>query len=163
MMTTLYLNPRLPLIYRCYCVFDDLCKQARKKPNEMVHIDSWTTQAVGVIYFSDFKKFIAYGGIYEYAPNAIEAKKQGVYITPEESIYCSLTIRSQAFTKPVTNAWTMLWQWNNTIKTRLVAYHDEQHFYKINDEIDDEYPPYLFHERIVASCMLPLWEGKGCI
>ncbi|WP_230658780.1 hypothetical protein [Psychrobacter sp. I-STPA10] len=128
-------------------------------PNEMVHIDGWTTQAVGVIYFSEFRKFIAYGGVYEYAANAIEVKEQGVYITPKETVYCSLTVRSQAFTKPVHHAWTMLWQWHNSIKNRLVAYHDEQHFFKINDEIDDEYLPHLYHQRVVASYRLPLWEN----
>ncbi|WP_227430258.1 hypothetical protein [Psychrobacter sp. I-STPA6b] len=136
----------------------------KKNPNKITHIDSWTSQAVGVIYFSDFKKFIAYGGIYQYANNADEIKKQGVYITPNEEISCSLTVCSQAFTKPVNNPFTMLWQWNHTVKNRLVAYFDGQHFFKINDEIDDEiddeYPPHIYHDRIVASSLLPLWNDR---
>ncbi len=29
-MSTIYLDNRLPLMYRRYCVFDDLCRLAKK-------------------------------------------------------------------------------------------------------------------------------------
>ncbi|MGP4847664.1 hypothetical protein ACTXGQ_26445, partial [Marinobacter sp. 1Y8] len=37
----------------------------------------------------------------------------------------------------------------------------EEHFFKINDEIDWEYPAHKFHQRLVATARLPLWDDRG--
>ena len=42
------------------------------------------------------------------------------------------------------------------------AYVDyrEEVFFRINDEIDSDYPPHKFHDRLVATARLPLWDDR---
>jgi hypothetical protein len=75
---------------------------------------------------------------------------------------CALTVNLIPFTKPARNSVQLLWQWNRYVRNRLHAYIDyrEEHFFKINDEIDWEYPAHKFHQRLVATARLPLWDDR---
>lgn len=156
------LDERIPLQIRRYWIFDEICKKARKQPNELVYFCKFSREAFSVLYLKDFKKYIAFGGVFEYTNNQIEIKKQGIHVFPiSESVEQALTVNCIQFTKPVKHPIQLLWEWNKYIHNRLSAYIDweEECFFRINEEIDDVYPAYLYHTRLVATARLPLWEN----
>lgn len=157
-----YLDERIPLQLRRYWLFREICNKAYRQPNELVHLNKWTQLAFGAMYLQDFGKYIVFGGIFEYAKDANEVIEQGIRVYPsEEPIERALTVNLVQFTKPARQPLTMLWRWNNYIKNRTAAYVDwnDECFFRINDEIDDEFPPHRYHSRLVASARLPLWEN----
>lgn len=115
------------------------------------------------MYLQEKKNYIAFGGIFKYAHTRKEVIEQGVHHLPHyEYVMCAITVKRQAFTKPVRTPIELLWYWNTYIKNRMHAYIDyrEEVFLRINDEIDDEYPPHKFHDRLVATARLPLWDDR---
>ncbi len=101
--------------------------------------------------------------MFEYAHTREEVIEQGIdVIANDELVMCALTVNLIPFTKPARNSVQLLWQWNRYVRNRLHAYIDyrEEHFFKINDEIDWEYPAHKFHQRLVATARLPLWDDR---
>jgi len=162
-MCPVYEEKRIPLQIRRLMVFDEICQLAKSKPDEIVHLSSYTQLAFGVMYLQDFKRFVAFGGMFEYAHTREEVIEQRINVIPnDELVMCALTVNLKPFTKPARNAIQLLWQWNYYVKNRMHAYIDyrEEHFFKINDEIDWEYPAHKFHMRLVATARLPLWDDR---
>ena len=162
-MRSIYEETRIPVQIRRLMVFDETCRLAKANPDEIVHLSPYTELAFGVMYLKDFKRFVAFGGIFEYAHTRDEVIEQGINVIPnDEMIMCALTVNLIPFTKPARNALQLLWQWNNYVCNRLHAYIDyrEEHFFKVNDEIDWEYPAHKFHQRLVATARLPLWDDR---
>ena len=162
-MRSVYEETRIPLQIRRLMVFDEICKLAKSKPDEIVHLSPYTQLSFGVMYLLDFKRFVAFGGMFEYAYTREEVIEQRISVIPnDELVMCSLTVNLKAFTKPARNAVGLLLQWNDYVKNRMHAYVDyrEEHFFKINDEIDWNYPAHKFHQRLVATARLPLWDDR---
>ena len=162
-MRSIYEKVRVPVQIRRLMVFDEICRLAKAKPNEIVHLSPYTQLAFGVMYLKDFKRFVAFGGMFEYAHTREEVIEQGVdVIANDELVMCALTVKLIPFTKPARNSVQLLWQWNRYVRNRLHAYIDyrEEHFFKINDEIDWEYPAHKFHQRLVATARLLLWDDR---
>lgn len=162
-MRPVYEEERIPLHIRRLIIFNDICRKARQYPDEIVHLSSFTQLAFGVMYLQDFKRFIAFGGVFEYAHTRKEVIEQGVhYLFHDELIMCAITVKRQAFTKPAHTSIELLWHWNNYIKNRRYTYigHDVQHFFPVNDELEMDYPPHRYHERLVATKHLPLWDNQ---
>ena len=148
-MHSIYEKVRVPIQIRRLMVFDEICRLAKAKPNEIVHLSPYTQ--------------LAFGGMFEYAHTREEVIEQGIdVIANDELVMCALTVNLIPFTKPARNSVQLLWQWNRYVRNRLHAYIDyrEEHFFKINDEIDWEYPAHKFHQRLVATARLPLWDDR---
>ena len=163
-MRPIYEETRIPVQIRRLMVFDEMCRLAKSKPDQIIHLSPYTQLSFGVMYLQDFKKFIAFGGMFEYVHTREDVIEQGIAIIPnDELVMCALTVKLKAFTPPARNAVQWLWQWNNYVKNRMHAYVDycEEHFFKINDELDWEYPAHKFHQRLVATARLPLWDDRA--
>lgn len=162
-MRSIYEETRIPVQIRRLMVFDETCRLAKANPDEIVHLSPYIELAFGVMYLKDFKRFVAFGGMFEYAHTRDEVIEQGINVIPnDEMVMCPLTVNLIPFTKPARNALQLLWQWNNYVCNRLHAYIDyrEEYFFKVNDEIDWEYPAHKFHQRLVATARLPLWDDR---
>ena len=158
-----YKEERLPLPIRQLLIFNEICRKAKHKPNKVVHLLPHTKQALAVMYLQDCKKYIAYGGMFEYAHVRRDVVEQGVHRLPHhEYVMCAITIKRQAFTKPVRTPIELLWHWQDYVKNRCYTYLDidEQPFFPVNDELEIEYPPHRYHERLVACEYLPLWDEQ---
>lgn len=162
-MRSIYEEKRIPVQVRRLMAFDEICRLAKAKPDEIVYLSPYTQLAFGVMYLKDFKRFVAFGGMFEYAHTREEVIEQGIdVILNDELVMCALTVNLKPFTKPARNSVQLLWQWNRYVRNRLHAYIDyrEEHFFKINDEVDGEYPSHKFHQRLVATARLPLWDDR---
>ncbi|WP_227672089.1 hypothetical protein [Psychrobacter urativorans] len=163
MMRPIYEQTIIPLHVRRLMIFNEICRKAKNKPNKVVHLSQHTKLAFGVMYLQDCRKYIAYGGMFEYAHIRREVIEQGVHRLPHyEYVMCAITVRRQAFTKPVRTPIALLWQWQNYVKNRRYTCLDDdaQHFFPINDELEMDYPPHRYHERLVATKCLPLWDEQ---
>lgn len=162
-MNSVYEETRIPVQIRRFMVFDEICRLAKAKPDEILHLSPYTQLAFGVMYLKDFKRFVAFGSMFEYAHTREEVIEQGIDVIPnDELVMCALTVNLKPFTRPARNSVQLLWQWNRYVRNRLHAYIDyrEEHFFKINDELDWEYPAHKFHQRLVATARLPLWDDR---
>ncbi|CAM4138953.1 hypothetical protein PSAR109036_11050 [Psychrobacter arenosus] len=162
-MRPIYEEERLPVQVRRFMVFDELCRKAKSRPDEIVHLSKWSQLALGIMYLKDFKKYIAFGGVFEYADTHEEVIEQRINVFPnDEKVMCALTVNLKQFTKPAYSSIELLWRWNDYVKNRMHAYIDyrEECFFRINDEIDWEYPPHKFHDRLVATARIPMWDDR---
>ena len=162
-MRSVYEDERIPLQIRRLMIFDEICKLAKKKPDEIVHLSRFTHLSLGVMYLKDFNKFIPFGGVFEYAETREEVIEQRIKVFPnDEPVKRALTVNLEQFTKPARTPLQLVWYWNSYVENRMHAYVDyrEEHFFRINDEIDTEYPPHKFHDRLVATAHLPLWDDR---
>ena len=162
-MDYVYEDKRIPLQIRRLLIFDEICKLAKKQPDEIIHLSRFTELSLGVMYLKDFKKFIAFGGVFEYAETKEEVIEQRIRVFPnDEPVTRALTVNLKQFTQPARTAIQLVWYWNNYVKNRMHAYVDyrEEVFFRINDEIDSDYPPHKFHDRLVATARLPLWDDR---
>lgn len=162
-MRSVYEEERLPVQVRRLMVFDEICKKAKAYPDRIVHLSKWTQLALGVMYLKDFKRYIAFGGVFEYAHTQEEVIEQGLNLYPnDEKIMCALTVNLKQFTKPARHPIELLWHWNNYVKNRMHTYIDyrEEYFFRINDEVDWEFPPHKYHGRLVATARIPMWDNK---
>lgn len=162
-MRPVYEETRIPVQVRRLMIFDEICRLAKSKPDEIVHLSPYTRLAFGVMYLQDFKKFVAFGGMFEYAHTRQEVIEQRIHLIPTgDLVMCALTVNLKPFTKPARHFTQLLCYWNGYVKNRMHAYIDyrEEHFFKINDEIDCADPVHKFHERLVATSRLPLWDDR---
>ena len=162
-MRSVYEEERIPLQIRRLMIFSEICKLAKNKPDEIIHLSRFTQLSFGVMYLKDFKRFIAFGGVFEYAETREEVIEQRIKVFPnDEPVKRALTVNLKQFTQPTRTPMQLVWYWNRYIKNRMHAYIDyrEEGFFRINDEIDSEYPPHKFHDRLVATAHLPLWDDR---
>ncbi len=162
-MRSVYEDKRIPLQIRRLMIFDEVCKLAKDKPDEIVHLSKFTQLSFGVMYLKDFKRFIAFGGVFEYAETRKEVIEQRIKVFPnDEPVKRALTVNLKQFTQPARTPIHLVWYWNKYVKNRMHTYIDyrEEMFFRINDEIDSEFPPHKFHDRLVATAHLPLWDDK---
>ena len=162
-MRPIYEQSRIPLQIRRLMIFDEICRKSQKYPDEVVYLTSESKLALGVMYLQEKKRYIAFGGVFEYAHTRKEVIEQGVHHLPhDEYVMCAITVKRQAFTKPVRTSIELLWHWNNYIKNRRYTYlgHDVQYFFPVNDELEIDYPPHRYHKRLVATMHLPLWGNQ---
>ena len=90
-------------------IFDEICRLAKSKPDEIVHLSPYTQLAFGVMYLQDFKRFVAFGGVFEYAHTREEVIKQRIHLIPnDELVMCALTVNLKAFTKPARHSTQLL-------------------------------------------------------
>ena len=162
-MHSIYEDKRIPLQIRRFLIFDEICKLAKKTPDEIIHLSFYSQIAFGVVYSKRDKKYTAFGSVFKYAHTRQEVVEQGVDKLPhDEYVMCAITVKRQAFTKAVRTPFGLLINWNNYISNRLCCYLDNEikHFFPVNDELELDYPPHRFHERLVANTQLPLWSNK---
>lgn len=162
-MRSVYEEERIPLQIRRLMIFSEICCKAKENPDEIIHLSRFTQLSFGVMYLKDFNKFIAFGGVFEYAETRKEVIEQRIKVFPnDEPVVRALTVNLKQFTQPARVPLQLLWHWNKYIKNRMHAYVDyrEEHFFKINDEIDPEFSPHMFHDRLVATAHLPLWDDR---
>ncbi|MGM8887705.1 hypothetical protein ACS8FD_17405, partial [Psychrobacter sp. 1U2] len=115
-MYPVYEEKRIPLQVRRLMAFDEICQLAKSKPDEIVHLSPYTQLAFGVMYLRDFKRFVAFGGVFEYAHTREEVIEQRINVIPsDELVMCALTVNLKPFTKPARNAFQLLWQWNSYV------------------------------------------------
>lgn len=162
-MRPIYVQSRVPLQIRRFMIFNEICRKAQKYPDEIVYLTPESQLALGVMYLQEKKRYIAFGGVFEYAHTRKEVIEQSVHHLPhDEYIMCAITVKRQAFTKPVRTPIELLWHWNNYIKNRRYTYlgNNVQYFFPVNDELEMDYPPHRYHERLVAIMGLPLWDNQ---
>ena len=162
-MYEVYEDESIPLQIRRLMVFDEICKLAKKEPDEIIHLSKFTQLSLGVMYLKDFKKFIAFGGVFEYAHTRQEVIEQGLDKQfHEDTVMCAITTERQAFTKASRTPLGLLMSWNKQVKNRAYTCLDGnvKHFFKVNDELELDYPPHKFYGRLVAAKGLPLWDDK---
>ena len=76
----------------------------------------------------------------------------------DEPVMCALTVKRQAFTKASRTSLGLLIGWNKQVKNKSskCIKDNMDTFFKVNDELEMDYPPHKFYERLVASAKLPL-------
>ncbi len=162
-MRSVYENKRIPLQIRRLIIFSDICVKAKKQPNKIVYLSQVTELAFGVMYLKKSRKYIAYGGVFEYPHTFVEIVKKGIHKLPDdEVVMCGIIVKKEAFTKPVYTPIELLWHWNNYIKNRLYTYFSNEikHFFPMNNELELDYLNQKFHDRLVATKYLPLWNDR---
>ena len=154
-MRTAYEEKRIPLQLRRLMLFNEICRIAKKHPDEIVHLAGYSKKD---------KKYTAFGGVFKYAHIRQEVIEQGVDKLPhDELVMCALTVKRQAFTKSSRTPLGLLIDWNKHVKNKsFKSIKDNMDtFFKVNDELEMDYPPHKFYERLVASAYLPLWDNKS--
>lgn len=100
-MRPIYEETRIPIQIRRLMIFDEICRLAKKQPDEIVHLSPYTQLSLGVMYLKDFKKFIVFGGVFEYAETQEEVIEQRIKVFPnDEPVRRALTVNLEQFTKP---------------------------------------------------------------
>ncbi len=92
-----------------------------------------------------------------------EVIEQGIDKLPhDELVMCALTVKRQAFTKASRTPLGLLKEWNKHVKNQSFECIKDNinTFFKVNDELEIDYPPHKFCERLVASAYLPLWDNQ---
>lgn len=152
----------LPLQIHRLIIFNRICRKARMCPDEIVYLSSETQLAFSVIYLRKNKKYLAYGGVFEYAHTRKEVlEKELDKIYYEELVMCAITIKKQFFTKPASTPLALLKQWNKYVKNRPYNYvsGNLDTFFPVNDELEKDYLPHEYHKHLLAIKNLPLWDG----
>ncbi|HAM60903.1 MAG TPA: hypothetical protein DCP60_03580, partial [Psychrobacter sp.] len=109
------------------------------------------------------KKYTAFGGVFKYAHTRQEVIEQGIDKLPhDELVMCAITVKRQAFTKASRTPLELLKEWNKHVKNQSFECIKDNinTFFKVNDELEIDYPPHKFCERLVASAYLPLWDNQ---
>lgn len=163
-MRSVYEDKRIPLQIRRLMIFSKICQLAKKQPDEIVYLSPEVRLVFSVIYFEKSKKYVAYGGVFEYAHTRAEIIEQGVDKMPHnEYVMCAITVKRQAFTRATRTPLGLLIHWNKHVNNRSYKCIDgnAKDFFKVNDELEINYPAHEFHERLVASVQLPLWNNEN--
>ncbi len=161
-MRSVYEDKRIPLQIRHLLIFLNICRKAKNDPNQIIHLSGYSKLAFGVQYLQGNRRYIAYGGVFEYAHTRAEVVKQGVNKLPhDEYVMCAITIKKQAFTKAVRTPFELLINWNRFVKNRAYKCVDDhmESFFKANDELEVDYLPHKYDGRLVAATDLPLWNN----
>ncbi|MGP5010449.1 hypothetical protein ACTXMP_04510 [Psychrobacter glacincola] len=162
-MRTTYEEKRIPLQIRRLMLFNEICHKAKKYPDEVVHLAGYSKIAFNIVYSKKDKKYTAFGGVFKYAHIRQEVIEQGVDKIPhDEPVMCALTVESQAFTKASRTPLGLLIGWNKHVrnKSSKCIRDNMDTFFKVNDELEMDYPPHKFYQRLVASAYLPLWDDN---
>lgn len=162
-MRSIYEEVRVPVQIRRLMAFNEICRLAKAKPDEIMHLSPYTQLAFGVMYLKDLKRFVAFGGMFKYAHTCQEVIEQGLDKQfHEDTVMCAITTERQAFTKASRTPLGLLMSWNKQVKNRAYTCLDGnvKHFFKVNDELELDYPPHKFYGRLVAAKGLPLWDDK---
>lgn len=165
-MRSVYEDKRIPLQVRRLMIFSAICAKAKNQPNKVVHLSSHTKLAFGVIYLQNCRKYIAYGGVFNYAHTRQEVIEQGLDKLPhDEFVMCGIIVKRQAFTRAARTPLGLLIDWNKYVNNRAYNYIDGSVnvFFRVNDELEMDYPPHKFYKHLVASEYLPLWNDKTLI
>ncbi|HCH27791.1 MULTISPECIES: hypothetical protein [Psychrobacter] len=159
-MRTAYEEKRIPLQIRRLMLFNEICRKAKKYPDEIVQLAGYSKIAFTVTYSKKDKKYTAFGGVFKYAHTRQEVIEKGLDKLPhDELVMCALTVKRQAFTKASRTPLGLLIEWNKHVKNKPFKCIKDNidTFFKVNDELETDYPPHRFYERLVASAYLPLW------
>jgi len=162
-MDSVYEDERIPLQIRRLMIFSNICRKAKKHPDEIVHLAGYSKIAFTVTYSKKDKKYTAVGGLFKYAHTRQEVIEQGIDKLPhDELVMCALTVKRQAFTKASRTPLGLLKEWNKHVKNQSFECIKDNinTFFKVNDELEIDYPPHKFCERLVASAYLPLWDNQ---
>lgn len=162
-MNSVYEDERIPLQIRRLMMFNEICRKAKKYPDELVALAGYSKIAFSVIYSKKNKKYTAFGGVFKYAHIRQEVIDQGIDKLPhDEAVMCALTVKTQAFTKASRTPLGLLIGWNKHVKNKSSKCIKDNidTFFKVNDELEIDYPPHKFYERLVASAYLPLWDNQ---
>ena len=99
-MRTAYEEKRIPLQIRRLMLFNEICRKAKKYPDEIVQLAGYSKIAFTVTYSKKDKKYTAFGGVFKYAHTRQEVIEKGLDKLPhDELVMCALTVKRQAFTK----------------------------------------------------------------
>ena len=159
-MRSVYEDKRIPLQIRRLMIFSKICQLAKKQPDEIVYLSPEVRLAFSVIYFGKSKKYVAYGGLFEYAHTRKEVIEQGLdKLAHDEFIMCAIKVEKQAFTRPARTPLGLLINWNKHIKNRPCNYvcGDPDTFFPVNDELETDYLPHEYNKHLLAIKNLPLW------
>ncbi|WP_201584499.1 hypothetical protein [Psychrobacter sp. HII-4] len=162
-MRTAYEEKRIPLQIRRLMLFNEICRKAKKYPDEIVQLAGYSKIAFTVTYSKKDKKYTAFGGVFKYAHTRQEVIEKGLDKLPhDELVMCALTVKRQAFTKASRTPLGLLIEWNKHVKNKPFKCIKDNidTFFKVNDELETDYPPHRFYERLVASAYLPLWDDN---
>ena len=101
-MDYVYEDERIPLQIRRLIVFIKVCHKAKKYPDEIVYFSAETQLAFSVIYFEGTKKYIAYGGVFEYSYMSSDGIKKNFDVPISDDLeMCEISIKKRQFTKSV--------------------------------------------------------------
>ena len=162
-MDSVYEDERIPLQIRRLMVFSNICRKARRYPDETVHLEGYSKIAFTVIYSKKDKKYTAFGGVFKYAHTRQEVIEQGLDKLPhDELVMCAITVKRQAFSKASRTPVGLLMGWNNHVKNQSFECIKDNigTFFKVNNELETDYPPHKFCERLAASAYLPIWDNQ---
>ena len=163
-MYSLYKVKILPLQVRRLLIFNKICSIAKKFPNNFIILMPDSSLAFSVYYSDRSKKYVAYGGIFEYAHTRKEVlEKELDKIYHDEFVVCAITIKNQFFTKSVRTPLSLLKQWNAYVKNRPYNYvcGNPDAFFPVNDELEKDYLPHEYHKHLLAIKNLPLWDDDA--
>lgn len=162
-MRTTYEDQRIPLQVRRLMIFNKVCCVAKENPDEVIHLPCYSQIAFSIVYSKKDKKYTAFGSVFKYAHTRQEVIEQGLDKQfHEDTVMCAITTERQAFTKASRTPLGLLMSWNKQVKNRAYTCLDGnvKHFFKVNDELELDYPPHKFYGRLVAAKGLPLWDDK---
>ena len=163
-MRPIYENKRIPLQVRRLIIFSEICLKAKKSPHENVYLNTKSQLAFSVMYFNDSKKYVAYGGVFEYSYILDEGIKYDFDI-PIHSDYpmCAITVKGQPFTKPARTPLGLLTNWNKYVQNKVSnSFEDDLNpMFLLHGELGETYVPHRFYEILVSSADLPLWDNKN--
>lgn len=161
-MRSAYEDKRIPLQIRQLLIFLNICRKAKNNPNQIIHLSGYSKLAFGVQYLQGSRRYIAYGGVFEYAHTRAQVVEQGVNKLPhDEYVMCAIIVKKQAFTKAMRTPFGLLINWNNYVNNKLhyCLKNDVEYFIKVNDELEVDYLPHKYDGRLVAATDLPLWNN----
>lgn len=162
-MRSVYEDKRIPLQIRRLLIFINICRKAKNNPDQIIFLSDYSKLAFGIQYLQGSRRYIAYGGVFEYAHTRAQVVEQGMNKLPhDEYVMCAITVKKQAFTKAMRTSFGLLIDWNNYVSNKFYRClkKDAKHFFKVNDELEIEYLPHKYDGRLVAVTDLPLWDDK---
>ena len=162
-MHSIYKDKRIPLQIRRLMIFNKVCCAAKENPYEVIHLPCYSRIAFSIVYSKKDKKYTAFGSVFKYAHTRQEVIEQDVdKKCHEDTVMCAITTERQAFTKASRTSLGLLMSWNKQVKNRAYTClnGNVEIFFKVNDELELDYPPHKFYGRLVAAKDLPLWDEK---
>lgn len=163
-MRPIYEESRIPIQIRRLMVFDEICRKAKACPYSNIYLSTKSQLAFSVMYFKDSKKYVAYGGVFEYSYISDEGIKYDFDI-PIHSDYpmFAITVKGQPFTRPARTPLGLLTDWNRYVQNKVSnSFEDDLNsMFLLHGELDKIYIPHRFYEILVSSADLPLWDNKS--
>lgn len=163
-MRPIYEESRIPIQIRRLSIFIKICRKAKARPYSNIYLSTKSQLAFSVMYFKDSKKYVAYGGVFEYSYISDEGIKYDFDI-PIHSDYpmCAITVKGQPFTRPARTPLGLLTDWNRYVQNKVSnSFEDDLNsMFLLHGELDKIYIPHRFYEILVSSADLPLWDNKN--